>query len=664
MQQATPATVLGDFEADPFDHFGEETRFVRSGDRYGVVAFGPDGEAEREVTHVFGVEPLQQLLVPLPGGRLQALNVAWDARDARAGGQRWFHLHADEPTPPGDVLHWAGPAQSWNAMCADCHSTALRTTYSLERDEFESTWAEVDVACEACHGPGSIHAEKARGGSPAAGVSSGLVVDLRNDAEWVFAAGAPIARRATPRTAQVELETCAPCHSRRSTLRERSTIGAPFLDGHRPALLAEGLYQADGQIEGEVYVWGSFVQSRMFASGVTCSDCHDPHSLAVADPPDATCRTCHRAEVFATSAHHHHAEDSTGASCVGCHMAARTYMGVDVRHDHSFRVPRPDLSVEIGATNACSDCHTDRPAAWAVEAAARWWGAPETTHFGVAIHAGRRGLPQADARLVALAGDSAQPAIARGTALALLRDPSQSAAASALATGLRDADPLVRLGALDLSERIDPRSRGVLVKPLLRDPLRAIRIEAARVLVDAPTEAWSPGDRRTFERGLAEYRASQLAHADQPTSHVNLATLASRSGDLAGARASYETALRVGPWFVPAYVNLADLERQEGREDEAEALLRRGLARAPGSPDLHHALGLSLVRQQRFDEALVELEQAATLAPEQPRYAYVYAVALNSVGRNADALAVLAAARELHPGDLELRNTESAFRQQ
>jgi len=327
-------------------------------------------------------------------------------------------------------------------------------------------------------------------------------------------------------------------------------------------------------------------------------------------------------------------------------------------------VPRPDLSVEIGTTNTCGDCHADRPATWAAEAAARWWGAPETTHFGVAIHAGRRGLPQADARLVALAGDSAQPAIARGTALALLRDPSQSAAASALAAGLRDADPLVRLGALELSERVDPRSRGVLVKPLLRDPLRAVRIEAARVLVDAPTEAWSPGDRRTFERALAEYRASQLAHADQPASHVNLATLAARRGDPASARASYETALRVGPWFVPAYVNLADLERHEGHEDEAEALLRRGLVRAPGSPDLHHALGLSLVRQQRIEAALVELEQAASLAPEQPRYAYVYAVALNSVGRNADALTVLAAARELHPGDEDLRDSESAFRQQ
>jgi len=664
MQEASAATILGDFSAGPFDHFGETTRFVQGDDGFRVVATGPGGEAERDVSYVFGIDPLQQLLVPLPGGRLQALNVSWDARAAESGGQRWYHLHPDEPTPPGDVLHWAGPAQNWNGSCAACHSTGLRKAYDLEQDRFETSWAELDVACEACHGQGSLHAERARAGETVSGAGSGLPVELRNDAEWILDPGAPIARRATPRTSDAELESCAPCHSRRSSLRDASEPGRPFLDGYRPALLEAGLYQPDGQIEDEVYVWGSFLQSRMHAAGVTCSDCHDPHSLALAEPADTTCRTCHRPEVFATPGHHRHAAESAGSSCIACHMPARTYMGVDVRHDHSFRIPRPDLSVAIGTTNACSDCHADQPASWAAEAAAGWWGAPGEPHFGLALDAGRRGLPGADAALVALAGDARQPAIARATALTLLRAPSEPASAHALAAGLRDPDPLLRLGALLAASRVDPRSRMVLVKPLLGDPLRAVRIEAARVLGDIAPSALGADDGRRLARALAEYRAVQLANADRPSSHVNLALMALRRGDLAGARTSYEAALRVGPWFVPAYVNLADLDRHEGREKDAEARLRSGLAIAPESAELHHALGLTLVRAQRLDEALAALARAAELAPAEPRYAYVYAVGLHSAGRKPEALTVLAEARKLHPADPDLRDAETAFQQE
>ncbi|MGI9590771.1 MAG: tetratricopeptide repeat protein, partial [Myxococcota bacterium] len=257
-----------------------------------------------------------------------------------------------------------------------------------------------------------------------------------------------------------------------------------------------------------------------------------------------------------------------------------------------------------------------------------------------------------------------QPAIARASALALLRDPSQPAAAHALAAGLRSEDPLLRLGALEASTRVDPFSRGVLVKPLLSDPLRALRIEAARALADLPPDALPAEERRRLERGLAEYRSAQLANAEHPSAHVNLALLALRRGDLAAARAAYETALRIGPWFVPAWVNLADLERQQGREAAAEDRLRQGLALAPESAELHHALGLSLVRQERLEESLAELGRAATLAPEQPRYAYVYAVGLHSAGRQGEALAVLAQARALHPGDPDLRAAEAAYQQE
>ncbi len=671
MQEANQATVLGDFADARFEHSGVASTFSHRDGLFFVNTEGPDGRlADFEIAYTFGVEPLQQYLVRFPGGRLQALGVAWDSRPREAGGQRWFHLYPDERIPPGDVLHWTQPSQNWNARCAECHSTNLRKGFDLARGAYDTTWSELDVACEACHGPGSRHAAwaeaMARGESAAGSAGDfGLAVRL-GDAEparWVFDAGAPIARRDRPRASHTELETCAPCHARRSTLREGRRPGEPFLDTQRPSLLDEGLYEPDGQMRDEVYVWGSFVQSRMHAAGVSCGDCHDPHSLALRAEGNALCARCHRPEVFDAPAHHRHATGSSGARCVACHMPARTYMVIDVRHDHSFRVPRPDLSVTIGTPNACTDCHSDRPAGFAADALARWFpeGRAGSTHFGVALDAGQRGLPGAERALLGVADDRSQPAIVRATALALLASQGGPGSADAVRRGLTDPDPLVRLGALEAAEGFEPAARLAAARPLLRDPLRALRIEAARLLADVPPNLWRPEERSAHAAALAEYRAAQDVDSDRPEAHVNLGLLHVALGEPDAARREYETALRLGPWFVPAYVNLADLERALGRDDAGEAALRRALAVAPEVAEVHHALGLLLVRTERRDEAAGELARAAELAPENPRFAYARALLLHDRGEGERALAVLEAALARHPGERELRLSAAAI---
>jgi tetratricopeptide (TPR) repeat protein len=656
MEVADEATVLGDFADGVFSHFGRTSRFARKGDRFTVTTDGPDGQpAEYEIAYTFGFEPLQQYLVAMPGGRFQALGIAWQGADAGGEG-RWFHLYPDEPVPHDDVLHWTRPAQNWNAMCADCHSTGVRRGYSLGEDRYETTWAEIDVACEACHGPGSAHVAWAEGGAGDV-AGRGLAVDLAGDgATWDFAPGQPIAVRSRPRASDAELDACARCHSRRAILRGEYRWGRPLLDTHRPALLDEGLYYADGQIRDEVYVWGSFVQSRMHAAGVTCSDCHDPHALAIPDPPDAVCGRCHAPRAFATPAHHHHPAGSPGASCVECHMPARTYMVVDPRRDHGFRVPRPDLSLEIATPNACTGCHADRDAAWAAAAAERWWGPARAAepHFGQAIHAGRRRLAGAAAALAELVADGDQPAIARATALRLLRDNPAPGVPELLRGALRDPDPLVRMAAVETTAALAPSERLAVAGPALRDPVLGVRVEAARALAGLPPELVGSRARAELSAALAEYRAVQRDQADRPEAHLSLGSLHARLGELEEARAEYEIALRLAPWFVPTYVNLADLHRLAGRDDEAERVLRRGLAAAPDAAPLHHSLGLALVRRQRTAEALSALERAAELAPEQPRYAYVHGVALHSIGNVDRALAVLEAALERSPADREL----------
>jgi tetratricopeptide (TPR) repeat protein len=480
------------------------------------------------------------------------------------------------------------------------------------------------------------------------------VVRLGKRARWVFDSGAVIARREEPLASRVEIETCARCHARRSVLSEDYEHGRPLMDTHLPALLDDRLYHADGQILEEVYVYGSFLQSRMFAAGVTCSDCHDSHSLSLRSQGNSLCATCHRPDHFDAPAHHFHAPDSTGASCVACHMPARTYMVVDERHDHGFRVPRPDLSVSLGTPNACSDCHRDRPVEWALEAVTAWYGAERKPHFGEALDAGRRNQPHAARVLAELADDPAQPAIARATALRLLRTRLTPASLPTLERALDDDDPLVRGAALEALEPLDPALRLRLAQASLRDPVLGVRVQAASVLAPVPRSLLDAAARRDLARALAEYRATLQTTGDRPEGHLRMGALHASRGEVAQAESAYRTALRLAPDFVPTYINLADVYRVQGREDEGERLLRRALALEPQNADVHHALGLLLVRRGLRPEALEALGRAAELDPERARYAYVYGVALQSAGRGDEAVAVLERAHERHPGDREL----------
>lgn len=660
MQEARDDTVLGGADAT-VSEAGVETRLLRRDGKWFVHAPGPDGVArDYEALYTFGVDPLQQLLLPLDRGRLQATTVAWDARPPEVGGRRWFALHGDERLAPDDVLHWTGPAQRWNSMCAECHSTNVRKGYQLDEDRYETSWSDLSVACEACHGPGSQHAawaEATARGEAVRAEDRALPAGLASDgAKWIFADGAPIARRSAPRQSHAEIDACGVCHARRSVIADPLEYGRPLLDGHRPALLEAGLYTDDGQIEDEVYEWGSFLQSRMYAAGVTCSDCHDPHSGSLRAEGNAVCAQCHRPEVFDVPAHHRHAEGSDASRCVSCHMPTRLYMVVDARHDHSLRVPRPDLSVQLGTRNACNACHADRTPQWAAKAVERWYGEGrrKEPHFGAALHAARSGALGAEAALATVADDPAQPAIARATALRELAPWLTPMSLPTVERGVRDADPLVRLGAAEAAQGMPPEQRVALLAPLLRDPTRAVRIEAAYALTEVPASALAPADRSAHADALAEWRAAQAANADRPDAHVNLGALHARFGDRAAARTEYETALRIGPWFVPTYLNLADLLREEDRDAEGEPLLRRALEIAPDSPDAHHALGLLLVRRQDLPGAITELARAAELAPDDGRYTYVYAVALHSAGDTERAIAVLDRFHARRPGDVAI----------
>jgi tetratricopeptide (TPR) repeat protein len=665
MQHATAATVQGDFDEASFSHGGVTTTFFRRDDRFWIRTDGVDGKlADFEVKYTFGIAPLQQYLVELPGGRLQAFTVAWDTRPGEAGGQRWFHLYPDEPADPRDELHWTRRAHNWNFMCADCHSTDVRKGYDAAADTFTTTYSEITVGCEACHGPGSSHVAWAetKGDDPAMGLT--VTLDERRGVAWSPdpATGKP--RRSVARTSDREIEVCVQCHARRSQFAEDYQAGRPFMDHYLPALLSPELYHADGQQQDEVFIWGSWLQSRMHQAGVTCSDCHEPHGQKLRAPGNAVCAQCHAPAQYDDPSHHRHPAGSTGAQCAECHMPRATYMVIDPRRDHSMRVPRPDESVTLGVPNACNACHVDRGAKWAAAAVRGWLGrdARGSLSFASAFHAADAGMPQAREQLAAIAVDAAQPPIVRASALErLARDARPDAMLARRAAA--DPDPLLRLAALRLGDELPPAARVDALASLLGDDRRAIRIEAARVLA-VSRSALPPDLKPAWQRAADEYVAALRYGADRPEANVALGGFYGALGRTEEAQAALARAIRLEPGFVPAYVNAADALRAMGRDAEAVATLAQGLEAVPDSAALHHALGLAQVRLRQTDAAMRSLERAMALDPGSARYTYVYAVALHSTGRPEDAVKLLGQALKRWPTDRDMLLALASFHRQ
>jgi len=666
MQHATESTVHGNFNDAHFVYGDVATTFYRKEGKFMVRTDGPDGALQDyEAKFTFGVSPLEQYLLELPGGRLQALAIAWDSRPQADGGQRWFHLHPNETIKAGDPLHWTGLQQNWNFECAECHSTNLRRNYDPASGSYKTSYSEINVSCESCHGPGSLHASWARkdAGWQSLEVTKGLAMSLdeRRDVSWTLDTRTGNSARSAPRQTTREIEACAHCHSRRGPIWADVPPSAPIGDGYRVALLDDNLYFPDGQIRDEVYEYGSFLQSRMFHAGVTCSDCHEPHALKLRAPGNGVCAQCHAPEKYDVAAHLRHAPDSVGAQCVACHMPTRTYMVVDPRRDHSMRIPRPDLSVSLGTPNACSGCHADKSPQWAADQVKSWYGVlnPGLQHFAEVLQAGTVGAPGAREQLLALANDATSPGIARASAVGRLDRVANSAQRESLRGLLRDADPLVRRAAAEAYAGA-PAGVRLDVLPLLDDPIRDVRLQATQTLATVPAQGLSEEERQRRDRGIEEYIASQRSNADRPEAHHNIGIILMELGRAPEAEAEFKKALELDPNFVPAGVTLADLYRGLGRDAEAEPVLRELLARSP-SAAAHHSLGLWLVRAGRHGEALAEFKQAANLAPESAHFDYVYAVSVASAGDRAQAVEILRDLLRRHPYDRESLYAAASF---
>ncbi len=622
---------------------------------------GPDGSLQDfEIKYTFGFTPLQQYMVEFPDGRLQVLSIAWDSRELSDGGQRWFHLYPDQTIKAGDELHWTGIQQNWNFMCADCHSTNLDKAYNAVTDTFNTTWSEIDVGCEACHGPGKNHlAWAAKDDSlRMKDASKGLAIVLHGSSNksWVMNPETGIARLEASTANRGEIEVCAACHSRRSQFKQGIEFDGSFLDHYRPALLSADLYYADGQILEEDYVWGSFAQSKMLAAGVSCSDCHEPHSLKLRAEQQQVCLQCHLPSKYAVTQHHRHASGSSGANCLECHMPETTYMVVDPRRDHSMRIPQPELSLKYDTPNSCNQCHTDKSTQWAVEEFSRLWPAarPPYQSWTKAISLARSGAPQSELALIKVIRDNTLPAIARATAISELHSYLSPLSGQVIQTALSDENPLVRFAALGVLDALPPENRYQFASALLTDPVLLVRNEAARVSAPALGGQLDPQQHRSLKAALQEYIQSQNANAERPESQLNLGNMYLQTGQLIEAEKAYRQAIKLSPEFAPAYANLADLYRARRMDKSASEVLNDGIGKLPEDAVLNHSLGLLQARNKQMESALISLRKAAEIQPEIARYVYVFGVALNSAGHSAEALQVLEQGFINHPTNQEI----------
>ncbi|NLE33901.1 MAG: tetratricopeptide repeat protein [Bacteroidales bacterium] len=688
MATATDSTVLGNFNDYEYRHRGRVHRFFRRGEKFFVNTEGPSGSFEDfEVAYTFGYTPLQQYLVPFEGGRLQCLPIAWDTERGR-----WFHLgdtiYTDEEVGPGNWLHWTSQAQNWNGMCADCHSTNLKKNYDPVTRSYNTTWSEIDVSCEACHGPASEHLVWAAlpEDSRSADVNTGLIVRTRD------------------LTNEELLNVCARCHSRRAIMGDYTDDNSDLLNYMIPMLTAQPLYHTDGQILDEVYEYGSFTQSRMFEQEVMCSDCHDSHSAKTIEPDNRLCLQCHRPDIYDTPRHHFHKMDpgivtcqesireavenaripgpgrqdgqengntgssksnrlinrgepeyveGTGAQCVNCHMTGRYYMGIDYRRDHSFRIPRPDLTARTGIPNACNDCHKDRSTAWSQSYILKWYGERTRPHYGETFAAAERGDSSVIPDLILCSGNELFPLMVRATAVRFLGQMNTPEANRAVERALTDPASLVRHTAVMSYNPTDVESYEKLLMPLLNDPVKGIRSEAGIRLSEVREDQLSPAARKARRAALDEYREINLYNADFPGGLFNLGIMYANAGNLAGAGAAYREALEVDDQFYMAKVNLATVYAQQGEHGEAERLLRELLREHPELHELNSSLAMLLAEQGRYGESREFFLKAAKLMPEQTRILYNLGLLENTMGNTSAAERYLLSALERAPGSYD-----------
>lgn len=659
MDLATEKSVLGDFNNVTVTHYSQTARFFKKEDGFYASLSQQNHTQEYLISYVFGHFPLQQYLIETQEGRYQVFPFAWDSRDKSEGGQRWYPNYPDEDIAENDRLHWKQPLQNWNGMCADCHSTGLKRNFDTQTSTFSSHFDTINISCASCHGEMANHYKtggdavsinaSSRSASPMiapqkhAPLSSLSLGEQKAMGQWLLKDGDKIARWHKLEDGELKpakrdnsfMDTCYGCHSLRSPLTDGINPEHAFLDQFTPSLLIPPLYFADGQIREEVYVYGSFLQSRMFEAGVNCIDCHNPHTMKVKVEGNGLCLQCHSAQAYEGEKHTNHPSDSEASQCVNCHMPTRTYMGVDARRDHSFSIPTPHVSEKTGAPNACLNCH-EADNAWVSKQLSKWYGRDSTLdsneeRYIAFIH----GESMSKNEMLSLAHAKTLPVIKRATVLTTMASRVDGLTDRDLRPFIRKKEPLLRLAAAQAGRALPANERLKAYKGLLNDKYKAIRIAAVNNLIGLGI------DSAAFKHALNELTASNTINQWRGEGNLNQSLVEYQLGNIRQAETLLKQGIEADPFFEANYINLAELYRSQNKRSLEKETLENAVKAVPNSDLVYYSLGMLNIRLHDKPAAVKLFKKATELGPSNAQNWYIYALALDNMGKTQSAITVL-----------------------
>ncbi len=632
MELPNDSTVLGNFTAD-YHADGVKNHFFKKDGKYYINTQGRDGKnADVEVKYTFGFYPLQQYLIEQPGGKLQATRVSWDSKN-----NKWFHQYPNQKIASNDWLHWTGNGQNWNTMCASCHSTNLQKNYDFAKDEYHTSFSEINVACESCHGAGSKHLEY-------------IASDEYKSGNKLAYSGLS---EVTSKTNTLQIKNCAPCHARKTDVSEQAIFSEELLDNMIPAMISNENYQADGQILNENYEYGSFAQSKMYHNNVTCSNCHNPHSGKLLLAGNAMCLSCHQPK-YDSPSHHFHTANTKGAECINCHMPERTYMGNDQRRDHSFRIPRPDQSVVYNTSNTCNGCHTKQSAKWAADIIVKKYGPKRAYHFSDDLLPGSLLNEKSEYHLVKLISDTAQPEIARATAAFYLGSIVTSKSAAALLGSLKDLKALVRYQALRSLENFSPEIWVESAQECLSDKVRAVRIAAADLYHRLPPQAIPVAAKAAYAAADVENRKFLQYQTDFAVGNVMMADFELQAGDYGNAIQHYVRALEKDNQMNYARLNLSAAYNSVGNNKEALNTLQFAEKLDQHNDRIYYNLGLLYYEMGDAKKAMFNFDKAVKLKSTNPDLYYNYGLLLQQTNQHKLSEEVLKNGYSMNPNSAKI----------
>ena len=668
MDTALGDKVRADFNNTFFIYYGDTSFFYKKGEQFFVRTVDSTGtKKEFALSYTFGWEPLQQYLIKFDDGRMQVLPFCWDTRPKEKGGQRWFHLYGnDEKILPGDELFWTGYNQNWNNMCADCHTTDLHQNFDFDKNTFSTKWSVNRVSCESCHGPASEHIAWANDKDEEDTLKGFTFSLYEKNVQWVMDNAKGIAYRNKPPANDLVVQTCARCHARAEHISDNYIHGKSVFNTHIPAELNTDFYHVDGQQMGEDYEYASFLQSKMYTMGVTCTNCHNAHSGQLKLAGNQLCSQCHSPEMFDVPQHTNHPVNTAGAQCVSCHMPSKNYMQIDARVDHKIFIPRPDLVAQLNTPDACSACHSDKSKSWVVTAFNNWYGEKlkqKPVTYGELFYTINNYKTGSDTAMIKLLAANIYPPIMQATAMQQAFNFNAPEISQPLAQNLKGGNDLLRYYSLRAISNFPAEQIMNDISPLLGDPVLSIRTEAARALA-AVSDKLDAAAKQKFDTAINEYINIQKFNGNRPESYMNIGIVLQEMKKFTDAQQVYELGISRFPKFEALYINLADVYRNANRDDLCEQILKKVLSANPSNAVALQSYGFLLVRQNKTDEAIATLQKAAQLQAAAADYTYSYAVALYSTGKQKQAVDLLEAFQQKHPNEPVIINTLISFYQE